>query len=273
MGVKLFDFQKAAVIKALKLHFMLLCVRVGGGKTLISIFYIKNLFKRKMIDKVVFACTVSAAVAVRGEFEEKFGIDLPQYEKVEDFLNWLRGPEKVCVIKHSMFEKLGYDQAVINEIREICEQPNKRCAIVIDEVHKLGNPQSIAHTAFMNIKFMFERILVMTATPFNSGLLTTYGIISLVNPTLWKNVTAFKKMFITEQTILVNGKVARKEIVEYKNLNVLREMIKPFTFFHYPKIKLNFFQHNVVLKDYTEYDNICKGVLTEKELEKLEGKK
>ena len=64
-----------------------------------------------------------------------------------------------------------------------------------------------------------------------------------------------------------------KEIVEYKNLNVLREMIKPFTFFHYPKIKLNFFQHNVVLKDYTEYDNICKGVLTEKELEKLEGKK
>ena len=273
MGVKLFDFQKAAVIKALKLHFMLLCVRVGGGKTLISIFYIKNLFKRKMIDKVVFACTVSAAVAVRGEFEEKFGIVLPQYEKVEDFLNWLRGPEKVCVIKHSMFEKLGYDQAVINEIREICEQPNKRCAIVIDEVHKLGNPQSIAHTAFMSIKFMFERILVMTATPFNSGLLTTYGIISLVNPTLWKNVTAFKKMFITEQTILVNGKVARKEIVEYKNLNVLREMIKPFTFFHYPKIKLNFFQHNVVLKDYTEYDNICKGVLTEKELEKLEGKK
>ena len=172
-----------------------------------------------------------------------------------------------------MFEKLGYDQAVINEMREICEQPNKRCAIVIDEVHKLGNPQSIAHTAFMNIKFMFERILVMTATPFNSGLLTTYGIISLVNPTLWKNVTAFKKMFITEQTILVNGKVARKEIVEYKNLNVLREMIKPFTFFHYPKIKLNFFQHNVVLKDYTEYDNICKGVLTEKELEKLEGEK
>ena len=202
---------------------MLLCVRVGGGKTLISIFYIKNLFKRKMIDKVVFACTVSAAVAGRGEFEEKFGIDLPQYEKVEDFLNWLRGPEKVCVIKHSMFEKLGYDQAVINEIREICEQPNKRCAIVIDEVHKLGNPQSIAHTAFMNIKFMFERILVMTATPFNSGLLTTYGIISLVNPTLWKNVTAFKKMFITEQTILVNGKVARKEIVEYKNLNVYIE--------------------------------------------------
>lgn len=273
MGIKLFDFQKEAVIKALKLPFMMLCVRVGGGKTLIAMLYAKNLLKKGLTDKIVFACTVSAAVAVKGEFLEKAGVELPQFDQADDFLKWLRGSGKMCVIKHSMFEKLGYDKAVIDEIYKIGQQPNKRCTIIIDEVHKLGNPQSIAHTAFMNIKFLFERILVMTATPFNSGLITTYGIIRLVNPMLWKTVTAFKKMFITEQTILVNGKVARKEIVEYKNLSTLRKMIEPFTFFYYPKIKLNFFQHNVVLKDYSEYDDICKGVLTAKELEKLGEKK
>lgn len=253
---------------------MLLCVRVGGGKTLIAMFYLRNLFKKNMIDKAVFACTVSAAVAVRGEYKEKLGIELPQFEKVEDYLDWYRSnDEPICVIKHSMFEKLGYDKNIINELRSIAEQPGKRCAIIIDEVHKLGNPQSIAHTAFMNIKFVFERILVMTATPFSSGLLTTYGVIRLVNPLLWKTVGAFKSLFITEQTIRVNGKVARKEIVEYKNLNLLRKMIEPFTFFYYPKIKLNFFQHSIMLKDYSEYDDICKGVLTAKELEKLGGDK
>ena len=49
--------------------------------------------------------------------------------------------------------------------------------------------------------------------------------------------------------------------------------MEPFTFFYYPKIKLNFFQHNVVLKDYTKYDEICRGVLTEKELERLNAPK
>lgn len=271
MGINLFDFQREAVKKALGLYYMLLCVRVGGGKTMIAMVYAKNLLKKGIVDKVIFACTVSAAVAVRGEFKEKGNVDIPQYDQADVFIDWLRGDGKICVIKHSMFEKLGYDQGLIDEIRSICEQPGKRCAIIIDEVHKIGNPQGIAHTAFMNIKFMFERILVMTATPFNSGLITTYGIIRLVNPMLWKTVSAFKAMFITERTIRVNGKVARKEIIEYKNLDKLRKWIEPFTFFYYPKIKLNFFQHNVVLKDYTEYDDICKGVLTAKELEKLEG--
>ena len=71
---------------------------------------------------------------------------------------------------------------------------------------------------------------------------------------------------------MVNGKVARKEKVAYRNLLDLRKKIEPFTFFYYPKIKLNFIQHNVVLKDYSEYDEICKGVLTAKELDKLNEK-
>lgn len=274
MGIKLFDFQREAVIKALKLHFMLLCVRVGGGKTLIAMFYIRNLIKKGLIDKAVFACTVSAAVAVKGEYREKLGTELPQFDNAEDFLKWLDSDsEPICVIKHSMFEKLGYDKAIIDRLREICEKPGRRCALIIDEAHKLSNYQSIAHTAYMNIKFMFERVLLMTATPFTSGLEQIFGTIRLINPMIWKSMRAFKRDHIVEQTILVNGKVARKEVVEYKNLKMLRDKIAPFTFFHYPKIKLNFIQHNVLLDDYSEYDEICKGVLTAKELEKLNGDK
>lgn len=269
MGIKLFDFQKEAVKKALRLYHMLLCVRVGGGKTMIAMVYAKNLLKKNVVDKVVFACTVSAAVAVRGEFKEKGNISVPQYEQADEFIEWLRSDKKICVIKHSMFEKLGYDQNVIDEIRRVCEQPNKRVALVIDEAHKLSNWQGIGHTAYLNIKFMFERILIMTATPYASCLSQLFGTIHLINQVLWKNARAFFKDHIEEKTILVNGKVARKEKIAYKNLKMLRDKIAPFTFFYYPKIPLNFFYHNVKLKDYTEYDEICRGVLTAKELEKL----
>ena len=73
------------------------------------------------------------------------------------------------------------------------------------------------------------------------------------------------RRYIEEDIIMVNGAVKRKEKVAYKNLKDLRELISPFTFFYYPKIKLNFHNHVVRLKDYTEYDEICRGVLTPNE--------
>lgn len=231
--------------------------------------YAKNLLKKNIVDKVVYACTVSAAVAVRGEYKEKGNIDVPQFEKAPDFIEWLRGDGKICVVKHSMFERLGFDQNVIDELREICEQPGKRMALIVDEAHKIGNDTGIANSALKNIKFCFERLLFMTATPYQSDLVQMYGLLALLNPTLWKNRAEFSRKYVEEQTIMVNGRVARKEKIAYKNLADLREKMKPFTFFYYPKIKLNFFYHNVTLKDYTEYDDICKGVLTAKDLEKL----
>ena len=272
MGLKLFDFQKEAVKRALNIRNMLLCVRVGGGKTMIAMVYAKNLLKKNMTDKVIFACTVSAAVAVRGEFQEKGNIEVPQYEKVDDFIDWLRSDKKICVIKHSMFEKLGYDQNVIDELRQIWEERELRVTLIIDEAHKLSNWQGVAHTAYLNIKFLFDRVMLMTATPYASCLSQLFGTIHLINQQLWKNARAFFRDHIEEQTIMVNGRVARKEKIAYKNLKELREKIAPFTYFYYPKIKLNFFDHKVTLKDYSEYDEICKGVLTAKELEKLNGK-
>ena len=64
MGIKLFEFQQEAVKRALNSLNYLLCVRVGGGKTLIAMVYAKLLRKKNLADKVAFACTVSAAVAV-----------------------------------------------------------------------------------------------------------------------------------------------------------------------------------------------------------------
>lgn len=274
MAIKLFDFQIEAVKRAISSFYQLICVRTGGGKTIIAMTYANLLLKKNLSDKVVFACTVSASAAVHAEFEEKFDINVPIYTETEQFLDFLRdSKKKICIIKHSMFEKLGKDQNIIDGIREILTDNNARVGLVIDEVHKLSNDKGLEHLAFMNIKFMFNRIMIMTATPYSSCLTQLYGIVHLINPTLWKSKTAFERDHIVEQVIKVDGKVRRKEKIAYKNLKMLREKISPFTFFYYPKINLRFFDHKVQLKDYTDYDEICKGVLTVTELERLEGKK
>lgn len=270
MKIKLFPFQKEAVTRALQNLYYLLCIRTGGGKTLIAMFYTRLLLNKKLAEKVVFACTVSAAVAVRGEFEDKVGLEVSQYDTAEGFLEFLKNNEKVCVIKHSLFEKLGLNQKVINSIRDILENNGNRVALVIDEAHKLSNDKGVAHSAYMNIKFMFERVILMTATPYQSCLSQIFGTIRLINPRLWKSKAEFTRRYIEEQIIMQKGRVRRKEKIAYKNLQDLREKIKPFTFFYYPKIKLNFFDHKIKLKDYTDYDNIAKGVLTAAELERVE---
>ena len=269
MGIKLFEFQQEAVKRALNSLNYLLCVRVGGGKTLIAMFYAKLLRKKKLADKIAFACTVSAAVAVAGEFKDKIGLDVPQITTVDQYFNWLNNDEPVCIFKHSFFEKLGYDQGVIDDLDDFVEHSGKKVALVIDEAHKISNEKGIAHTAFQNIRFSFCRIIAMTATPWQSGLSQLFGTIRLVSPNCWKSRAAFTRDHIVQEVVRVNGKVRRVETVAYKNLKKLKKKIAPFTFFYYPKIPLNFIYHNVRLPDYTEYDEICKGVLTEKELERL----
>ncbi len=269
MGIKLFEFQQEAVKRALNSLNYLLCVRVGGGKTLIAMFYAKLLRKKNLADKIAFACTVSAAVAVAGEFKEKLGLDVPQITTVDQYFEWLDNDEPVCIFKHSFFEKLGFNQGVIDDLESTLKRNKKRVALVIDEAHKLSNEKGIAHSAYMNIKFSFERVLLMTATPYSSSLEQFYGTIHLIQPKLWKSKAAFVRDHILQEVIRVNGKVRRVENIAYMNLKMLREKIAPFTFFYYPKIKLNFFYHNVKLPDYSEYDEICKGVLTENELKRI----
>lgn len=271
MAIKLFDFQQEAVKRALKSFYQLVCVRTGGGKTIIAMCYAKLLMKKGISDKVIFACTVSASAAVHAEFEEKFGIDVPIYTDDQDVINFLRSDEKICIIKHSMFEKLGYSQDNLDDIREILNERKINVGLVIDEVHKMSNDKGLEHMAFMNLKFMFNRIMIMTATPYSTCITQLYGVIHLINPKLWKSKAEFERDHLEQQVIMVDGKVRRKEKVAYKNLKMLREKISAFTFFYYPKIKLNFIDHRIRLKDYSEYDEICKGVLTMKELEKYDG--
>ena len=179
MKVTLRDYQAKAVEFALNVKRCLFCMRVGSGKTICAMFALRAFFKRKLIDKAVVACTKSSVPVFVEDFREKAGIEVPVIEDPEDFVNFFKGKEKVCIVKHSMFEKAGNDIITIKKLEKIYDSGCK-VALVIDEAHKMQNPEGVQHDAFFHIEEMFDRVILMTATPYSSCLSQFYGLIHLI---------------------------------------------------------------------------------------------
>ena len=273
MVIKLRDYQRKAVEFVNAVNYALLCMRVGSGKTICAMFALRSFFKNKKIDKAIIACTKSSVNVFKGDFKEKAGMNVRLVETTEALISFLQNStEKVCLVKHSMFEKAGNDVLTIRALDKI-SQDGLRVALVIDEAHKMQNPDGIAHEAFEHIKFLFNRIILLTATPYSSCLSQFYGLIHLIYPKLWKSKREFFNRYIDEVTILspITHRVVRKEKVRYKNLKEFRQLIEPFTYFYYPSIPLVHVEHHCqLLKEHMEeYNDLCKGILSEEDLKKI----
>lgn len=269
--IKLRDYQKEAVKFVNNVNYSLLCMRVGSGKTVCAMFALRSFFRNGKIDKAIIACTKSSVSVFKEDFKEKAGINVKLIETPSELIDFLRSPNtKVCLVKHSMFEKAGNDVMTIKILDKIA-QDGLRVALVIDEAHKLQNPTGVAHEAFEHIRFLFNKIILLTATPYSSCLSQFYGLIHLIYPKLWKSKREFFNRYIDEVTILspITHRVVRKEKVRYKNLKEFRETIEPFTYFYYPSVPLVHVEHHTKLADYSVYDELCKGTLTDEDLEKL----
>ena len=267
--IELRDYQKEAVRKAVEVPHNLICIQTGKGKSLVGVFYARALIKNKLADKVIFASTKTGVGSFKKAFTKRVGVNINQYDDPCDFMNFLISDEKVCIIKHSMFEKLGLDENFRKAIETLLTHHYQRLAIVIDEAHKLSNDTGIGHFALMNLRFMFERISLHTATPYSSCLSQLYGLIDIIYPGLYSNKFDFYNQHIEERRVKdwKTGKVLRKEKVCYHHLDILRANLEPFTYFYYPPIDLHFKTYHTRLNDYTEYDSLCMGILSKEDLD------
>ena len=270
--LRLTDFQAKAIEYVLKLKNTLLCMKTGSGKTLVTLFAARALLKRKEVDKVVIACTKTSTSVFRTEFEEKLHKHVDVIEDGNKLLSFFSSNEKIAIIKHSMFETIGTDIHNIKEFKNAVK--DTKILLIIDEAHNLSNDTGVKHKAFRNMSMFFDRIVLATATPYSSCLTQLYGLVHLIYPKLWSSKSRFIEDHIEQEIIrdFRTQKVVRVEKIRYKNLKMLREKLEKFTYFFYPPTKLKYIEHKVKLNDYTEYDDICKGVMTEEDLAKLEGK-
>ena len=274
--ITLRDYQVGAVNFTQKVDKSLLCMRVGSGKTICAMFAIREYINKKQVDKAIVACTKSSVSVFKQDFKEKAGIDVELIETPEELFNFLKGDKKLCLVKHSMFEKLGNDLINIKKLEKI-SMSGLRVALVIDEAHKIQNPEGLAQEAYHRIDFLFDKVVLLTATPYSSCLSQFYGLICIIYPNLWKSKREFFNKYIEEITIKDprTHRVVRKEKIRYMNLKDFRNKIEPFTFFYYPVIPLVHKEWHTQLspEHMAEYNELCKGLLSKEELEKMEKKK
>lgn len=256
------DYQEEAVKFAFRVKKALFCMRVGSGKTVCALFSLRALFLKKQIDKAIIACTKSSVSVFKEDFRDKADMDVRLIESTDELIEFLRdNVSKVCLVKHSMFEKAGNDLITIKKLEQIAKE--KRVCLIVDEAHKIQNPEGVAQDAYHRIDFLFDRVLLYTATPYSSCLSQFWGLICLIYPKLWPSKRRFFDRFIDEIAIHdpKTRRVIRKEKVRYKNLKEFRETIEPFTYFYYPAIPLVHLEHHTRLKDYTKYDELCKSTI------------
>lgn len=267
--ISLRDYQVEAVRFTQKVDKSLLCMRVGSGKTVCAMFAIREFINRKQIDKAMIVCTKSSVSVFKKDFREKAGIDVPIYETEREVIDFLRGKGKICLLKHSIFEKLGKDIVTIRILEEITMNEGIRIGLVVDEAHKIQNPEGVAQQAYHRIDFLFDKVVLLTATPYSSCLSQFWGLICLIHPEIWPTKKSFFNRYIDEISIRDprTHRVVRKEKIRYKNLKEFRSMIEPFTYFYYPKINLVHVEHHTQLlpEHMIEYDDLCKGLSKEKE--------
>ena len=273
MAITLKPYQKEAIVMAIKEPFNMICIQAGRGKSLVGVFYARTLFKHKLVDKVIFASTKTGVGSFKKAFTKRCGVQVNQYDEPSDVMNFLISDEKVCIVKHSMFEKLGLDENYRKALLTLMEHHYQRIAIVVDEAHKISNTEGVGFFALNNIRFLFERISLHTATPYSSCLSQIYGLIEIVHPGLYKSKQDFFDHHIEERYVRDPNRVLRKEKICYHHLDVLRERISPFTYFYYPPLDLRFKTYHTRLKSYDEYDQLCMGLLSREELEGVENGK
>ena len=266
MGIELRSYQKQAMEKALSVKNALLCMSVGAGKTLTVIFLARYLLNRKEIDKTIIACTLSSIGPFQRELK-KLGVETELTEKIEGLVEALNSRNKFILIKHSLIEELGSNKNNVDIVEDLLKKNPKKLMLIIDEAHKFSNHESIGNFAIDITRHLYEKIVLLTGTPYSSKLDQLYGLVKLIYPKKWKNLKAFRDLYVRSEIVKnwKTGKFIRTEDIEYINLPALRLELEAFTFFWFPPKKLNYINYTKSLtpQHYEEYSEICKNVYAE----------
>jgi hypothetical protein len=261
--IKLRKYQEDAVKLGINVSNTLMCLATGTGKTVISMFLMRLLMKKGVVDKCVVGCTKSSVNVFIDDFKEKANIDVKLVEDIDSFLEFLDSDKKVVLVKHSLLSDMGKYIENVELLKDYFKKSSLKLFLTIDEAHLMSNHDGVMHKYYENIKFIFNKVSLLTATPYSSKLEQIYGLIHLIYPKLWNSLREFKSLYIEEEMVKdwKTGKFLRNETISYKNLKHLRKTMAPFSFFYFPEMDVNYHVHSVKLKDYSEYNALCAEVL------------
>ncbi|MDX1471556.1 MAG: DEAD/DEAH box helicase [Flavobacteriaceae bacterium] len=208
----------------------------GLGKTVQAIAACDAYLNKNPNIKIIVVTLASTQLQWEGEFRDF----LPDYD-----IRAVVGTKKQRLSIYNLLAQdkingviLNYDQLYRDMLvkkgqKEYFEGPfleafnKKQYVLFVDEIQKCKSPGAKRSKCVKYLsKYSDGGTKGLTATPFFNRLIDIYGIFKILEPKLFTNKEAFKKMFC----ILNYAFNQWGTIVGYKNHGILRRKIEPFTF-------------------------------------------
>lgn len=193
----------------------------GSGKTSIvyaAYAYLKNLPKNdpKHVDKLLVIGPISSFGPWTLEYEKCFGqktdiqrlsgdINISKKEKKQHLYSG--NPAEITLIYHGGVDKL--QKEIIDFLKK------NKTMVVIDEAHKIKNPEGVWGKSVINISKEAIARVVLTGTPAPNGYEDLYNLYQFIYPFQYKNILKFNYVNLVDMS--KNNSLDNNRVKQFTN--------------------------------------------------------
>ena len=239
---------------------------IGLGKTYSSLTAMCYLLLKYPGTHAIILAPQKAVKAFKRELEGKlriiYNVLTSQEESVSE-------RAKITIITYTSLHKY---LSFVDKLKA----ENNKLILIADEAHILSDSNNKIYTLVASIRHYFNVCWLLTATPLKNDIQGLFWIFNMLDPNIFKDWNTFRQSFcIIERRKIMRavgkGKNKRKssamieEIVGYKNLDVLKNILDKYVILKQKKYNLEFLYHSVELDGYLvePYLEAGKGLLRE----------
>ena len=225
INVDLKSHQREAIQFCLSKKNAGVCYATGTGKTLIAITIANYLLFKELVEVVFIIGTKNSFI----EFQEhyrKFAPSTPLIDLVSTPNDFKSSYIHLSYYKNFMSRFIDEDLTFLTK---------HKVAFIFDEIHVLKNPSAQQTKFYSKLRAFFQRVYGFTATPMTSSIMDFYNIANFITPGFFpQSPESFLETF-TKRRVRNIGTRFIKEIVGYKNLDLLRKLLSRIFIYYYPE--------------------------------------
>lgn len=237
--------------------------QTGLGKTYSSLTALTYLLLKYPDTHAIIIVPQKAVKAFKRELDGKLRIMYNVLTSHEENIN---GNARITIITYTSLHKfLPYIDGL---------HKTKKLILMCDEAHILGDSNNKTYTMIASIRHYFNVCWFLTATPLKNDISGLFWLFNMLDPNIFKDWNTFRQSFCVVERkqimrVVGKGKNKRKskamieEIIGYKNLDVLKEILDKYVILKQKEYNLEFLYHSVELDGYLvePYLEAGKGLL------------
>lgn len=211
---------------------VLLADEVGLGKTIEAGLILCQLWAERK-RKLLIVCPAALRKQWHLELKEKFNLPSTILE-AKNFNQMLReGIENPFEQKEIVITSIHFANKKKDYIRLTGWE-----IVVIDEAHKLRNAYKVNNKMGQNIRWALEdtKKILLTATPLQNSLLELYGLSSIIDEHIFRDLDSFRTQFVHDNDLeglkvrirRFCHRTLRNEVLEYIKYTERKALTRPF---------------------------------------------